>query len=221
MAIGRVIANLSDTVGNYGIMVQRAQVAVERANLTYEQSVLQLDNTVTNARHALDQARNNHEIAQQRIKQQVQQAQLQLNQTQLSGDSATALEIEKLQTDVDNQLDNLKNSFQINHIQAVQLQKNIFEIANQMLGITALYESQALNYQSKLGIQKPGLRQQAKSDAAQFMQREETLQQMKPNPTTDTTLRKQLNQLDTFYAQTDMMLSTLDDLVQFSLTSNT
>ena len=105
----RVLVSLSDSIGNYGIQVQRAKIALERTQLNYQQSQLQLDKAIIDANNSLRQAENNYIITKEKLGQQLQQGEVNLKNAQLSWTS-TALEIQKIETELNNQLQSYKNS---------------------------------------------------------------------------------------------------------------
>jgi len=92
-----------------------------------------LSKSITDAQNSLDKAQNDYVVMQEKLEQSVRSAKISLNNAQLSGVTSTALEIDKLQTELENQLMSLKNSFQSQKLTAVQLKKDVLDKVDSIL----------------------------------------------------------------------------------------
>lgn len=72
----QLVIDISDTVANYGLQLQRAKNAVSRASLQKEQTKVSLDKSLTDVEIALDVAKNNLNVSKLTTEQSLKKAEL-------------------------------------------------------------------------------------------------------------------------------------------------
>lgn len=72
----QLVVDISDTVANYGLQLQRAKNAVSRASLQKEQTKVSLDKSLTDVEIALDVAQNNLAVSKISTEQSLKKAEL-------------------------------------------------------------------------------------------------------------------------------------------------
>lgn len=212
---GSVLVSLSDTVGNYSIQVERAEVWLERANLNYQQAELQLSKSITDAQNSLDKAQNDYVVMQEKLEQSVRSAKISLNNAQLSGVTSTALEIDKLQTELENQLMSLKNSFQSQKLTAVQLKKDVLDKVDSILWITSIYKGTVSRWDDYLGIRNVGAKNEAKTLYAKI--NNANIDGIPDFPTTDEDLKNNIQTIKQAYIDLLSLLDTIRTVIDSSL----
>ncbi len=213
-----VLVLLSDTVGNYSIQVERAEVWLERANLNYQQSELQLSKSIVDAQNSLEKAQNDYVVMQEKLEQAVRSAKISLNNAQLSGFTATALEIDKLKTELDNQLTSLKNSFQSQKITAVQLKKDVLDKVDSILWMSSIYKGTVSRWDDYLGIRNVGAKNEAKALYAKI--NNSTIETISGFPVTDDNLKEEIQIIKQTYNDLLSLLDTMRLVIDSSLEWN-
>jgi hypothetical protein len=129
------LISLADTVNNYYLQTQRAQVQLENAQLQLEQGQSQLDKSVADASIALQQAQNSTDTLLQQIDQQLRQAELNLDTILTNTDSTI--------TTLQSQLFTLKTSL-------VNQNRTLTNLIDQTIGETIAYRNQGEDFESSL-----------------------------------------------------------------------
>lgn len=145
----RQILSLRDTVGGYGIALERARVALEWVQLQYEQSEVQLQKSIDDAETAYKQAEQSYETLLTQRDQQLTQAALSLTTTLTNTDSTL--------TTLQAQLFSLKSSLQSF---TITLKDHI----DRIIGESIQYRSTAETYESSLIARGRWEYQQARRD---------------------------------------------------------
>jgi len=213
----QILVSLNDSIANYGIQLQRTKVWLERTKLNYQQSKTQLDKAVLDAQNSLAQAENNYSITKEKIRQQQRQAEINLKNAQLSWNSSTSLEIEKLETELSNQLESLKNSFLSQKITAKQLRSDTINYVDSLLGVTSFYRSTANQYEHLMGARDIVTKNKTEQLFLDLKNRM-TIDDLADIPSSDEDLDKAIMRLQSIYDEIEIILENMVKILESSLT---
>ncbi|MCD5375457.1 biotin/lipoyl-binding protein [Candidatus Gracilibacteria bacterium] len=165
---GQVLAVLEDSIGSYGINLQRSGIGVERAKINYESTQLTLDKSVFDAEMNLDTLERNLIALKIDSQQNLLLAKDNLDNSQYGNlDSSSALKLESL----DNSIEKSKLDYEIkvsSDEQSVEGYKatikkefsgllttliDVQEFADSLLGITNTNKNDNDDFENFLGVQ--------------------------------------------------------------------
>lgn len=175
----QVIARLDDSIGNYGINLQRSDIWIERAQIQYDSTKLSWDKQIFDAQQNLQNLERNLDVALQDTQQNLFQAQNDLNNSQYDDlDTAAALwlvqldnNIEKARLEYDIKIKsdaeqiltyiaNTKKEFQNIRTQIL----DTIDFSDEILGITDLNKRKNDSYEDFLGANDMNQKRQAEID---------------------------------------------------------
>ena len=123
VSAGQVLARLDDSIGNYGISLERSNIWIESAQINYDYTKLSLDQQIEDARLRLEELERNLEIAVRDAAQNLEQAKNDLDSSKYEDlDTAAALQLEQ----IDNNIEKSRLEYEIK-IQSDQQQIETFK----------------------------------------------------------------------------------------------
>lgn len=166
--VGQTLATLSDSVGNYGINLQRANNGIERAQINYDSTKLQLEKQILDAESGLLTLQRNLVTLKKNSEQNLLQAQDSLDTSKYAGlDSSSALRLEQL----DNNIEKSKLDYQTKLIADEETVKSfastlktsfnamlivlddVIDFSDELLGITEINKDKNNKYEDFLWAQ--------------------------------------------------------------------
>ena len=135
---GQNVIQLNDTIANYGISLERADITLDTASLNYNNTQLTLDKNIKDAQLAFEKAQQDFVIVQEQSQQSLKKALEDLQNSEFDNENSSAgLSLRKTETELDNDLDSLKLSL-------VSQRQSLFDLIQD-----TLYQTDILLWASK------------------------------------------------------------------------
>lgn len=174
---GQPIALLDDTIGSYGINLQRAANGVERAQINYDSTKLQFEKQIFDTGVNIEKLERNLETARKDADQSIKQATDSLTNSQYENlDSRSALQIEqldnnikKVELDFENKkiadretIEGFKTNLKKDANTLLITLDDIIQFSDEILGVTDINKYKNENIQQFLGVKDLTIKEETK-----------------------------------------------------------
>lgn len=213
------VIQLADDIANYNSMVKNAKTMLDNSILTYEQNTNSLDLAVDSAYNSLKQAEKNFFNSQKTAEQSLKQAEQAVENAWLAEGSPTALNIEKIISDIENQITSIKSNFKVQKTQLISLLDDVVHQGDAILGVTDKYKFKNDAFEPYIGIQDAKQRDVSKALLWDLYKIRNTVSQI---PTTDITNQELLDNMPLFsssYETINEFLYEMNETLRNSISS--
>lgn len=220
---GRVVVQLSDSLDNIWLQVERANLAVQTARLNLATTQASLDKSVSDAEIWVQQAQQSLQTTQKVTQQQIQQALQNLEDAQVTADnSSAALDIERLETQLKLQLRNLVTDFRTQQQNYLVLLEDTLYQSDQLLWVTDQYRLDNDSFEEFLGAKDVVLKVRLENQLrALYVLQKEYTDTTRAETTSSLTLQEQIDLTTAWYDAIIDFLVDLEALLKQSITSST
>lgn len=210
---GRVLITIRDTVENITIALSRAELGAQRAQLQYQQSKENLDKSISDARIALQRAQNNLLVTKKNTEQAIRKAELDLlsSSPTLTG-SLASLDFERSATDLQNQVNSLKNNFDVQYDSLTNVLDNVIYQADLLLGVSRENRLENDDIEDLLGARNVYLKRRMENELRDLYNIQRALNEISVD-TSSISNEELLNQLANFEDHYQAIDSFLRDMI--------
>jgi uncharacterized protein (UPF0147 family) len=200
-------------------MLDRAKNALDRAILQYEQTNTSLNKSLSDTQSAVVQAENALDTTQKSAIQSLKKAKQDLDNTDLSEDSQAKLNIDKILTDIKNQVDNLKTQFPIEKTNNLNLLDDVLHQTDTLLGVTDRYKQKNDNIEQYLGAKNTAQKIKAETTLQQLYKIKDIVDQLPTTNLSNQDMKNGTEILSNSYDKIKEMLELMDSLLTDSVAS--
>ncbi len=213
------ILDLADDIANYKSQRDRAKNALDSAVTSYEQTNLTLKKVISDSKLGVEQAEHNLEVAQDSAEQTLKQAKQSLDRASLSQWGEARLALDKIITDLSNQIESLKASFSVQKSQIENLLSDVLRKSDTLLGISDKYRFGNDDFEEYLWAKDILKRNEAKKFLLELYQLQNSLAQISTIDVTNKDLKNSLVFFELAYAKIGKMLLFMQWVLEQSVSS--